>query len=167
MIAILMLDTKASCYYGRQRISAYIPLCSFSSNGRVSDQVVRLYKKVETDDTMRRIQVSFLDNLWFLDNGGDSSIIGDSPYTTGTLTDSLTTAQMNFITWNKAYCMFPNDLAEHRLLSFEANDIDLAKPNSSSDYVKRGWTLDTTWSTELSQYVKTSAGHRSIGDSQT
>ncbi|CCD54265.1 predicted protein [Botrytis cinerea T4] len=71
----------------------------------------------------------------------------------------------NTIKQNSAIIKF--DTGESPSLSSEANDIDLAKPNSSSEYVKRGWTLDETWSTGLFQHLKISGGHRSIGDSQT
>ncbi|TGO47382.1 hypothetical protein BCON_0280g00090 [Botryotinia convoluta] len=128
---------------------------------------VRLYKRVKTDSSMRRIQVSFLKNEWCLQNGGDDDSIGNGLYTADALKHSLTTAQINFITWNKAYCLFPNALAEHKLVSFETNDIDRAKPNSSSDYVKRGWTLDTTWAAEMGRIPQIEAGFRRIGDSKT
>ncbi|KAF7937284.1 uncharacterized protein EAE98_001598 [Botrytis deweyae] len=128
---------------------------------------VRLFKRVVTDGSIRRIQVSYLENEWCHRNGGDYDSIGNGLYTAGTLKDSLTTAQINFITWNKAYCLFPKALAEHKLVSFETNDIDRAKPNSSSDYVKRGWKLDTTWTAEMGRIPQIEAGFRRIGDSQT
>ncbi|TGO08685.1 hypothetical protein BTUL_0196g00090 [Botrytis tulipae] len=128
---------------------------------------VRLYKRVKTDGSIRRIQVSFQANEWYLNNGGDEGSIGNGLYTAGALEHSLNTAQMNFITWNKAYCLFPNALSEHRLVSFEKNDIDRAKPNSSSDYVKRGWTLDTTWNADMRPLPQRQAVFRRIGDSHT
>ncbi|TGO35547.1 hypothetical protein BHYA_0154g00090 [Botrytis hyacinthi] len=128
---------------------------------------VRLYKRVKTDGSIRRIQVSFLKNEWFLRHGGDDDSIGNGLYTAGALKHSLTTAQINFITWNRAYCLFPSALAEHKLVSFETNDNDRAKPNSSSDYVKRGWTLHTTWNAEMSPIPQIPIAFRRIGDSHT
>ncbi|KAF7901744.1 uncharacterized protein EAF01_007043 [Botrytis porri] len=128
---------------------------------------VRLYKRVKTDGSIRRIQVSFLENDWYLRNGCDYDSIGNGLYTVDALKHSLTTAQINFITWNKAYCLFPNALSQHKLISFETTDTARAKPNSSSDYVKRGWTLDKTWTAEMGRYDETRVGFRRIGDSQT
>ncbi|TGO18595.1 hypothetical protein BPAE_0378g00010 [Botrytis paeoniae] len=132
-----------------------------------TEKVLYVFDRLGTYGSIRRIQVSFLENEWCLRNGGDDDSIGNGLYTADTLKHSLTTAQINFITWNKAYCLFPNALAEHKLVSFETNDIDRAKPNSSSDYVKRGWTLDTTWTAEMGRIPQIEAGFRRIGDSQT
>ncbi|KAF7949131.1 hypothetical protein EAE96_008300 [Botrytis aclada] len=128
---------------------------------------VRLFKKLKTDGSMRRIQISFLTNGWYLNNGCDDDSIGNGLYTTDAIKNALNTAQLNFITWNKAYCLFPNALAEHKLVPLEANDTDRAKPNSSSDYVKRGWKLETTWTSEMAQMDRIDTGFRRIGDYRT
>lgn len=95
----------------------------------------------------------------------------DLPPALHLLTYYCTTAAANLITWNKAYCIFPDSTFIHKTsyqLNFAVDDINGAY---LTKYRRRGWmTLQTQWKEyERSNSSVPSSGRlsRHIGDSMT
>lgn len=91
--------------------------------------------------------------------------IGPPIYTL--LDSSYTTAIINIITWNKAYCVFPRQtIVQHKLFPFKHLNDDFG--SALNLYSQQGWTTrDIIWPQLATNLVRKMEGTRRIGDSSS
>ncbi|KAH6959644.1 hypothetical protein BKA56DRAFT_501478 [Ilyonectria sp. MPI-CAGE-AT-0026] len=83
------------------------------------------------------------------------------------LTSSHTTACVNFLTWNKAYSIFPQQtLSKHHSYPLKSLDDDFG--STLNELVHQGWTTrDIMWPDFAETNTSKIAGLRRVGDSST